>query len=158
MKNPIRIFARPLPTTPDLSVNEVHARLRRYHELLHIRRASRDDEAPMGSCSPEDLDAFFDTFEIDFPVEPEDLEIPEIDALRRRASRFVTARLAAVQTIADGLRSEDRGVIKKAIGRGRAADIAAPDRADRRPNRGCRRRAVGELKTLAHGSPGKRQK
>ncbi|MFJ1292655.1 AAA family ATPase [Paracoccus yeei] len=123
MTNHFPIFARPVPTTPDLSVDEVYARLRRYHELLHIRRAGRDDAASAGYCSPQDLDAFFDTFETDFPAGSGDPDIPELDILRKRATQFVTARIAAVQAITDGLRMEDRGAVKKAIGHAKAVGV-----------------------------------
>lgn len=77
----------------------------------------------MGVFDVMDAEAINDLLEIDFPVGQDDPGLPEADRLREWASRFVIARTAAVQTVTDGLRMEDRGVIKKAIGRGKAAGI-----------------------------------
>lgn len=66
----IRIFACPLPTTPELSVKEVRNRLNHYRDRLILARAC-DPRVPLagaielkGSEDPDTLHIMFDGFSL----------------------------------------------------------------------------------------------
>jgi hypothetical protein len=126
-----RIFARPIPNTPELSLAEVITRLRRHQDHLDLCKAMCPDTAPAVSfqiSDPTDLDAFHH-----FLDECLDDDISGTSAhtdlrLRHRAERFIAARAAAIKAQIEPLRAEDRGAVRSALGRGRFGGVTSRDR------------------------------
>nr|WP_015063339.1 AAA family ATPase [Paracoccus marcusii]AFQ90338.1 hypothetical protein [Paracoccus marcusii] len=126
-----RIFARPVPNTAELTLAEVINRLRRHQDHLDLCRAMRLDTAPAASFEindPADIDAFGHFLDECLGDDISDATAQTELRLRHRAERFIVARAAAIKTQIEPLRTEDRGAVRGALGRGRFGGVTSRDR------------------------------
>lgn len=126
-----RIFARPVPNTPELTLTEVITRLRRHQDHLDLCKAMRLDTAPAASfeindtADLNDFDHFLDEcLGDDHSGAPSRADL----RLRHRAERFIVARAAAIKAQIEPLRAEDRCAVRSALGRGRFGGVTSQDR------------------------------
>lgn len=126
-----RIFAQPMPNTPDLTSIEVITRLRRHQDHLDLCRAMRLDTAPAASFEindPADPDAFDHFLDECLRDDISDATAQTDLRLRHRAERFIVTRAAAIKAQIEPLRAEDRGAVRSALGRGRFGGVTSRDR------------------------------
>lgn len=126
-----RIFARPVPNTPELTLAEVITRLRRHQDHLDLCRAMRLDTAPASSFEindPADIDTFDHFLDEGLGDDISDATAQADLRLRHRAERFIVARTAAIKAQIEPLRAEDRAAVRNALGRGRFGGVTSRDR------------------------------
>lgn len=126
-----RIFARPVPNTPELTLAEVITRLRRHQDHLDLCKAMRLHTAPAASFEindPADLDAFDHFLDERLGDDISDATKQTDLRLRHRAEQFLVARAAAIKAQIEPLRAEDRGAVRSVLGRGRFGGVTSRDR------------------------------